>query len=128
MNFPPPAPLKMDVVGHELEVLKGVEKILRSVKPFIVFENKPDDSSSGKCLEPLFFLTELRSELYSPILRRQQGLRHFDPPAATNLPTDEDKFLLVKLKPEDRLLLQPDLDLLACQERRLQTQTTLHNT
>jgi FkbM family methyltransferase len=128
MNLPPPDLLKIDVEGHELEVLKGAGKILRKVKPFIVFENKPDDAGLGKCLEPLYYLTELGYELFSPILRRQQGLRCFNLPAAINFPIGDDKFVLVKLKPEDRLLLQPDLNVLACHKSRLQTLTPILDT
>lgn len=46
MNYPIPTMIKIDVEGHELEVLQGATTMLKTVKPILYFET--NDTSSYK--------------------------------------------------------------------------------
>ena len=119
MTLPAPDVIKMDVEGHETEVLRGSIQILRSTRPFIVFENKPDQTMPQRALEPLFFLKELGYNLYIPTVQRTQSEMRYSILAEAYSPKPRDMLALVELEPEKRLLLLPDLNVLACHQSRL---------
>jgi FkbM family methyltransferase len=118
MNLPKPDLIKMDVEEHEMDVLRGAEKTLRSARPFIVFENKPNESEPERALEPLFFLRELGYHLFAPDLGRTfDGRRYYTPAGSQS--SRHDLLVLTKLEPEMRLLRQRDLNVFACPEERI---------
>jgi FkbM family methyltransferase len=119
MNLPPPDFIKMDVEEHEIEVLCGSAQMLCSKRPFIVFENKPNEIMPEKALEPLFFLKQLGYELFAPVLQRTQNGQSYCQHAGLCSPVPDDLLVLIKLEPETRLLWQRDLNVLACHQSRL---------
>ena len=46
MNYPLPTLVKIDVEGHELEVLQGARAMLQTVKPILYIETQSNDSYS----------------------------------------------------------------------------------
>jgi len=59
MTVAPPDVIKIDVEGHEIEVLRGMAKFLEStVKCCIVFEDSGDTSSTKKLLSDYGFVIE----------------------------------------------------------------------
>jgi len=118
MNLPAPDLIKMDVEDHEMEVLRGGAAMLRSVHPFIVFENKSNPAFPVKTLEPLFFLAELGYRLYAPVLRRNHTTQRHYLPAGGQILNPTELWVLMPLEPEMRLLWQHDLNVFACHESR----------
>ena len=55
MNYPLPSLIKIDVEGHELEVLKGALVMLKTVKPILYFET----ADKGSYAEHIKFLKDL---------------------------------------------------------------------
>jgi FkbM family methyltransferase len=119
VNLPAPDLIKMDVEGHEIEVLCGGVETLRAERPFIVFENKLYSAAPKKALEPLFFLVEMGYRLYVPVIRRKDGMRHWYMPAGGHPACQGDQWVLMPLEPDARLVWQQDLNVLACHESRL---------
>jgi len=118
MLLPPPDFIKMDVEGHEIGVLRGAVNTLRSARPFLVFENKPNSSGPEEALEPLFFLAQAGYKLFAPVFQRNVGGR---PYYAQDWSRGQqaDLLVLLDLPPEDRLLWPADLNVFACHEERL---------
>lgn len=119
MNLPPPDFIKMDVEGHELEVLQSGEETLRAHRPFVVFENKPHDAMPERILEPLLFLHALGYRLYVPALQRNVAAQDYFQPVAGQSANAGDCIVLMPLEAKARLLWQNDLNVFACHESRL---------
>jgi len=118
LGLPPPDFIKMDVEGHEAEVLNGAEGTLRANRPFIVFENKPFDAAPQKTSEPLFFLSALGYRLYVPAVSAKTASSRYYTPAGQGV-DQADSFVLIPLEAGTRLLWHPDLNIFACHESRL---------
>lgn len=119
MKLPAPRLIKMDVEGHELEVMHGARELLVSERPFVVFENKSSEVAPEKTLEPLDFLIGLGYRLYLPVLlRTTAGAGYFSWPGGQH-PGARDQWALHPLEPSRRLLYHPDQNIFACHESRL---------
>jgi FkbM family methyltransferase len=120
MNLPAPRLIKMDVEGHELEVMRGARELLVSERPFLVFENKSSEMAPDKTLEPLDFLRSLGYRLYIPVLlRTAAGAKYLSLPGGQHLSTPE-QWALHPLEPSHRLLYHADQNVFACHESRLE--------
>jgi len=119
MKLPPPDVIKMDVEGHELEVLRGAADTLRSARPFLLFESKPIGPHALEALEPMFFLRSLGYRLYAPVLQHAKNGRKYNLPPYWCEPGPDDLLVLFDLEPEGRLLWPVDLNVLACHESLL---------
>jgi FkbM family methyltransferase len=127
LGLPPPDFVKLDVEGHEIEVLRGAESTLRRAQPFVVFESKRDYGAPEKTLEPLFFLASLGYTFFQPALERNHGGRRYVLPFGFQeglgrmQPLEKHEVLaLEELGAAERLLFRDDLNLLACHHDRLE--------
>lgn len=126
LGLPAPDLIKMDVEGHETEVLEGAEGTLSAARPFVVFENKCDYRAPGQTLNPLFFLARLGYVFFQPSLRRQHGGCPYLVPCGfqgllggVRAVEETDLLALAELTATDRFLRQHDCNLLACHKDRL---------
>lgn len=111
--------VKIDVEGHELEVLRGASETLRSARPFIVFENKPFGGRPEKTLAPLRYLDSLGYELFVPALeRRPVDEPGYFLPVLGQPALPGDRFTLLPLEVSRRLFWPADLNILACHQSR----------
>lgn len=118
LGLPKPDLIKMDVEGHELEVLNGAQETLKAARPFIIFESKPNPLHPEKILRVLFFLTTLGYQFYVPAVQRRLEGRNYHVLCAGFPISDEDKLSLVPFEAEMRLLWQHDINVFACHENR----------
>jgi FkbM family methyltransferase len=125
LGFPKPDFIKMDVEGHEIEVLNGARETLKAARPFIIFESKPDSFHPEKTLEVLFSLAALGYHFYVPAVQRQLSGRSYYMQCAGFPIGDEDKLALVPFDAGTRLLWQHDINVFACHESRLQELMTV---
>ncbi|MFZ0829038.1 MAG: FkbM family methyltransferase [Verrucomicrobiia bacterium] len=125
LGLPRPDFIKMDVEGHEIEVLNGAKETLKASRPFIIFESKPDYLHTKKTLEVLFFLTALGYQFYVPAVQRQLDGQSYYMQCAGFPIGDEDELALVPFEAGTRLLWQHDINVFACHESRQQELMTM---
>lgn len=125
LKLPPPDFIKMDVEGHEAEVLRGGLETLKSSWPFIVFENIRDYSSPAKTLEPLLILANLGYRLYIPSVRMRHADGDYFLPCGWQMDVrriqairNHDWLALSPFEPAARYLFQNDINVFACHESR----------
>lgn len=121
MELPSPDAIKVDVEGHELEVLEGGRRVLESARPFLMMESKRHYGSAATTLEPLRYLAGLGYELYVPAVKRQVGGADYFVPYGVMLETGHiqwielaDCLALIPCEPATRFLLQTDINVFAC--------------
>jgi FkbM family methyltransferase len=68
LSLPSPDLIKMDVEGHESQVIKGGARIIGTHKPFIVFENSCNLTCLKHGEEPFKLLRELGYLFFYPLL------------------------------------------------------------
>jgi len=100
LDLPPPDLLKIDVEGHENEVLLGGLELLRRARPMIVFESWHRPEDAARMLAPLELLEGCGYALYRPIWRG-------------TLPAAEGRLDLEPLAARDRAAIGLSLNLLA---------------
>jgi hypothetical protein len=125
LKLPPPDFIKMDVEGHEAEVLRGGIEAVKAARPFIVFENKRDYSQPEKTLEPLLLLAGLGYRFYVPAVKQAWTGAECLVPCGWQMDLnriqavqDHDWFALAPFTPSTRYLLQHDINVFACHESR----------
>ena len=118
LGLPRPDFIKVDVEGHEIEVFKGAKETMKTARPFIVFENKPDYLRPEKVLEVLFFLAELGYCFYMPAVQRRHEGRVYFMQCGWHPVGDGDGLALIPFEPGTRLLWQHDVNVFACHESR----------
>ena len=118
LGLPAPDFIKLDAENHEIEILRGASEMLKTARPFIVFENKPDYLHPEKVLNVLFFLAELGYDFYVPAIKRQLPAREFFIQAGWQAVKENEDFALIWFPPETRLLYQHELNVFACHKSR----------
>jgi FkbM family methyltransferase len=119
LNLPKPDFIKMDVEGHEIEVLKGAQETLKSARPYLIFESRPNFENPKKVLEVFYFLSGLGYRFFAPAIQKKAGEGDFILPMGW-LPTDEsDNLALMPFTVATRLLGQVEFNVFACHEERL---------
>jgi len=116
MGIAPPKLIKIDVEGHELEVLKGAEATLRSHKPFVVFESWLDPRDPAATASPWRFLAELDYAFFCPAWHRDPDLV-----SISNMPPDGNEDFRLRLVPctlEHRMFGIEHWSYLACHRDR----------
>jgi FkbM family methyltransferase len=89
LDLPPPAVIKLDVEGHEHEILRGASAILRHARPVIVFENWCSGRDPRRALAPLWLLADLGYDLFHLAWENSEGNHVFltrAPPATEMAP------------------------------------------
>ena len=56
--------IKIDIEGHELDVLRGGARLLESARPVVILENWFDPDRPAATLAPLSFLADRGYDLY----------------------------------------------------------------
>jgi FkbM family methyltransferase len=125
LGLPEPDFIKMDVEGHEIEVLNGAKETLKASRPFIIFESKPDYLRPEKTLEVLFFLAALGYRFYIPAVQRQLEGGSYYMQCAWLPIGDGDNLALIPFEAGTRHLWQHDVNVFACHESRQQELMTV---
>jgi FkbM family methyltransferase len=112
--------IKMDVEGHEIEVLNGAKETLKMARPFIIFESKLEHLRPDRTLEVLFFLSMLDYRFYIPAVQRQFKEQNYYLQCAGLPIGDGDNLALVPFEAGTRPLWQHDVNVFACHESRQQ--------
>lgn len=126
LDLPSPDAIKLDVEGHELQVLQGGRKILETSRPYIIMESKRyHGSAAALTLAPLAYLRELGYELFAPSVKRSVAGQEYFIPCGALLDTGEmqciessDCLALIPFEPNTRFTLQPDVNVFACHSSR----------
>jgi hypothetical protein len=112
LRLPAPDFIKIDVEGHELEMLKGAERTLRDKRPGLMIENRLSAQDTAATLAPLRFLESCGYALYLPVSQTEvdgtPALWREAKPGQAHV-----RLGLVPLPSERRLLLREDLNLIA---------------
>lgn len=116
-----PSFLKVDVEGHELQVLEGARDTIARHAPFIVLESGLDHAAHGGALAPLWLLESWGYHLYLPAWRDAgddgSGCTfafHRLYARSRNL-----NLVLIPLRAQDRPLFKPLLNVLAVPEAKV---------
>lgn len=125
LGLPEPDFMKVDVEGHEIQVFQGAKETLKTARPFIVFESKPDYLRPEKALQVLFFLAGLGYRFYIPAVQRQQEGRSYYMQYGWHPVGDGDNWALIPFEPGTRHLWQHDINVFACHESRQQELMTV---
>ncbi len=125
MQLGAPDFMKIDVEGHEAEVLKGALATLKSAWPFIVLENIRDYSQPEKALEPLRILESLGYRLCLPAVLAPNRTGEYLLPCGWQLDIrrmqevpDKGLLALAPLDATSRFLFQNDINVFACHPNR----------
>ncbi|MFH2204829.1 MAG: FkbM family methyltransferase [Elusimicrobiota bacterium] len=118
IDLPPPAVVKLDVEGHETEVLAGAEKTLSAHRPMLVFESwlLPD---MDQTLRPFARLRKDGYVFFQPgWLRESGGVREVtaDADLRDGRPA---RLALMPFAIEQRAALREQFNVLACRRERL---------
>jgi FkbM family methyltransferase len=119
LDLPKPDFIKMDVEGHEIEVVKGGQNTLKLARPYLVFESKPNHLQPDKVLDIFFFLARLGYNFFVPAIQREPRARNFLIPAGWLPAANDDGLALIPFIPEMRLLCLSEFNVFACHESRL---------
>ncbi len=114
LDLPPPGFIKIDVEGHELDVLRGGARLLERVRPVVILENWFDPDQPTATLAPLSFLTDRGYDLYDLMWEAHvEGRRVLSrrPPAAGD--GAENMLALVPLLIGERMARRLDLNVVA---------------
>jgi FkbM family methyltransferase len=65
--------LKVDVEGHEINVLRGADELIKAHKPYIFLESWTFEDDPQKGFEPLQFLIDRGYKLYLPAWAQSNG-------------------------------------------------------
>ena len=120
LDLPPPDAIKIDVEGHETQVLEGARRILAEVRPAVLFESLRL-AAPARTLEPFRRLHELGYVFFLPAFRVEDGGHRFfvDSPWPEAKAGTAPILSLVPYRPDERLLLDRDVNVLAWPEERL---------
>ncbi len=121
LDLPPPAVIKVDVEGHEAEMLAGAGRILAEHKPLVVFESWRESGRPLVTLEPFRVLGDLGYVFFQPAWAARAGAGAY---AVADLTAAggrgrEAVLALIPLWPEQRFLLADQMSVLACHRDRL---------
>ena len=112
LNLPPPRLIKIDVEGHEAEMLKGAIRTISAAKPLIVFESWRERDAPQVTLEPFQLLHEWGYRFYQPTWLADSAAGAYapsSPPAGR-----QNRLCLVPFPAEQRFLLEEQINVIAC--------------
>ena len=119
-NLPAPDFIKIDVEGHELEVLKGMKKIMMTNKPMVIIESWKYPTEEEKTLAPLWFLEKCGYKIYALAWEKKEYANSFYLGSEHELlSNNNNKISLIPISSEIRYLLYGRLNLFACHKDNL---------
>jgi len=117
MNLPAPSLIKIDVEGHEAQVFRGAQRVLKEARPVVIFENWREPLRPAITLEPFAVLEDLHYRFYAPTWVQEIGGASFGITATNAEPTD--RFGLVEIDASHRFMLDSQINILAYPAERL---------
>ena len=113
--------IKIDVEGHEYQVLKGGRKKIQNKKPFIIMENWYDRDEKHTSLKPLQLLSQLDYTLFYPTWLIDGDPVPFDNHAYQKLSYAACKQIrYTSFEPSDRCKLPDQVNIFACPRNQVE--------
>lgn len=110
--------IKIDVEGHEAEMLKGAQGSISQFKPYIIFENWINTSGQQDSLLPIRILAEAGYHFFHPAWQdSSNGVPTTKPPVFKE--GDTMRFILTEFDITQRHLLKKQVNIFACHEERI---------
>ncbi len=121
LTLPKPDIIKMDVEGHEVQVLEGGSRLLEEAKPLLVFENTISRGDLKFPLQSLSFLYERGYRIFLPLWIDQIGDFEifFNDDNQYLTPSKYENLVLYPLNIKTRYLYPERMNLFACHSDRL---------
>ena len=114
LDLPLPDLIKIDVEGHEMQVLTGGKRLLARAKPLIVMENWYQEGDETRMLAPLWLLRDLGYRIYRfAWLCENDGRRIFLPRRPVDSPGGTTMLAGVPMEIGARPLIPDALDVVA---------------
>jgi FkbM family methyltransferase len=119
-----PGLIKIDVEGMEMDVLRGAERTLNELKPFLTFESFADFERPHETIELLRHLSERAYRMFIPVLELELPygkvlLSYGDPATQLLKECSAWKLKLVPVDETSRFLFRPHLNILAVHSSRI---------
>ena len=121
LKIKPPDVIKLDVEGHEKDVLAGGRKIFNELSPMLIMENHAEYTVPHITLEPLYFLVEMGYVLFQPaFIIHIDGYTTALPQGYSGKLPEEVEVGLFEFTPSERLLLGDyPINIFACHADKL---------
>ncbi len=114
LDLPLPDLIKVDVEGHEAQVLAGGERLLARAKPLIVMENWRQEGDESRMLAPLWLLRDLGYRIYRFAWQSEaEGRRIFYPRRPVDSPGESNMLVVIPMEIGARPLIPVKLDVVA---------------
>jgi FkbM family methyltransferase len=114
-----PDVLKIDVEGHEANVLRGAAKVIASAAPMLILESWLDFAKPEVTIEPLKILSQAGYELFQSAVRMEVAGGPVLHPAGTHVGTSgEVELHLVRFSAEERFLRGTHFNVFGCHRDR----------
>lgn len=118
LQLPLPSAIKIDVEGHEANVLRGAARTLSEARPYVVFENWLEARTPQITLAPFAVLAELKYRFFVPGWVHGDGTSDFIGAAGDARHRPTDVLGLIDMRAEQRFLLPDQVNILAVPEER----------
>lgn len=120
MELPDPDFIKLDVEGHEYQVLAGARARLRRSRPHVILENWLELDTPDVTTGPLRMLEDEGYSLFIPCWQhKRDGTPFLWPEAVPPTPDRDQVFVLIPATPEQRFLMTRHLSVYACPSERM---------
>jgi len=124
LDLPPPNVIKIDAEGMELAIFQGASRLLKMVRPVLVFENFLNPQNPESTLAPIELLLACGYQVFNPTLaivrHGRTFLASYGTPLGDLLANSKPPVIcLVPITPANRFLMHWQLNLVACHSESL---------